>query len=289
MEMTTLPRARVASAVARASAGGPWGRRFVGLLLTLLGLAVPAAGWEIRLALENDFLARRSVRDDLYSFAVEVAAEGGPWRLAFTENGFTDREVGLRFDETYLWAGRSFRLGSSLEGSFDVGALRIGEGLFGESAQNAIHELTGDETLELNYLSSSRVFPAARLALGRAFRAGSRLELEPRLEAAYAEDVKSHLLLGLRGRARLHRNLVGTFFAGFRRSWASFGPLEFWLEGEAPAADVGLVFRERLSVTWSRNRYGAERHHLRIAYRIALKKREPSPGDSARRSGKDSS
>lgn len=68
--------------------------------LLALTMALPAAGAEIALTLANDALAPREHVDDLYTADTQLAIHLGRFRLQLGERMFTDRERGLRFDET---------------------------------------------------------------------------------------------------------------------------------------------------------------------------------------------
>ncbi len=72
-------------------------------LLAALALAAmaPVAAQELRLSTENDLFGNSTTKDDLYTFAVALSVERGPYTVPFRENAFTDRRAGVRFDESH--------------------------------------------------------------------------------------------------------------------------------------------------------------------------------------------
>ncbi len=240
------------------------------LLAAALAAAVtiPAQAIDLRLATENDFLTGDN-RDDLYTFSVALAAEQGPYRLTFRESAFTDREADRRFDETHLTVGRAVPGLGEWSLYAEVGAVHVGRGLLGESTQNALHRFLDEEELDLRYLGS-RFHPSLGVEAERTFALAGDLDLGPRLEAESIPGFRSHAALGAQGRWQASAVLTLHLFAGARWSEASLELLDRHLASLAPIARLGVVFRDRLFVSWTYNEYGDEREHFSVGIRTGL-------------------
>lgn len=70
-------------------------------LLSPMSLA-PVDAVELALTTANDPVSGNRKEDDLYTAALGFDIEATSFRLALGERMFTDREQGVRFDETYL-------------------------------------------------------------------------------------------------------------------------------------------------------------------------------------------
>lgn len=237
------------------------------LLLALFGGAARAGAWEIRLTTGNDLLV--TDQDDLYTFAVSLQMNQGPYDLSFHENAFTDRQAGIRFDESHLTVGRQV----SVDGPWSLyaagGIVRVGEGLFGEEAQNAVHDLLGGDEVELSYVHSS-VHGRAMLIAERSFGLRPGLSVGPRVEVDAIPGLRSHAILG----GHLSWDSASGWLSvearvGARFSEASHDALEPHLVPVAPAARIGAVVRGKVVLTWSYNEYGDEREHLGLGFRVS--------------------
>lgn len=91
---------------------------FIGFLVSY-----PSVGIEVRVETGNDFLTSNPTEDDLYSFALEIAVDRGPWTLTLQENIFTDKAAGIRFDETYARVGRQLVFGDEWYSRIEVGVV----------------------------------------------------------------------------------------------------------------------------------------------------------------------
>ena len=248
------------------------------LFLILCSCLSPSvAGFELRLETGNDFLTNNPTDDDLYTFGLELDINRGPWTVRFGENSFTDKSAELRFDETFVAAGRRWSLAGSWSTHLELGLVHVGRGLFGQDVQNALHRIIGDDEIDFDYVASDRLFPTIRVAVERPLPVAPAVELVPRFELESAPEFKTHLLIGLGAAVDLHRHLVATFFAGGRLSDTSYGPLRPWIAETAAAASAGVVIRDRFFVSWSFNRFGTERQHLHFGYKVR-------PGSAPRRS-----
>ena len=238
-------------------------------LAALLTAAAPAAAQTFRISTENDLLTDASARDDLYTFAVALELERPGHALSLRENAFTDRAAGIRFDETYLSVGRELATAGPWSVAGEVGLVHRGKGLFGENVQNAVHRAIGGEAVELRYLGSS-LHPRLALNAERRFAAGAHSDWGPRLEADLVPGLRSWALVAAAASWRPSPRFALEASAGVRLTHASYAPLRPHLEPVVPAARIGLLFGERLFVSWSYGDYGEKREHLSAGYRLAL-------------------
>ncbi|MEM6795393.1 MAG: hypothetical protein AAF725_15555 [Acidobacteriota bacterium] len=245
--------------------------------LALFLSAGAAFAFDFRLETENDFLTGDN-EDDLYTFAValEVEHRGSLWSLR--EQAFTDREAGVRFDETQLAVGRELNYFGPWNAYGEIGAVRLGEGLFGEEAQNALHSLIGDEEVDLDYVAEGDLYGSVFLRLDRLFRIGRELTAGPRLEAFAAPGFRSSALAGVQMQWSGWSFLDVEALLGARFAHSSLDVLSPHLESAELAARLALVIRDRLLVTWSYNKHGTGREHFALGYRFGA-------GDSAEGSG----
>ncbi len=262
-------------------------RRSSGLLLaTLLTFAtlpaaVPATALDLRLVTDNDFLTHNDRSDDLYTFALELEVDTGRITWTLRESAFTDRQAGVRFDETYLTVGRlaprQWLGGWSLWA--EIGAAHVGEGLFGQEAQNALHQLIGDDEVNLEYIDDSDVFAHLAVEVGRQFDVGTKLSLGPHATVRTTPGFKSDAWLAVRGRWSTWGDRLGFDVAiGPRLSHNELDVLEPHMKDSAVAASVEVALSNGLLVEWTVNRYGTGSEHLSFGYRFGV-------GRSPRRDG----
>jgi hypothetical protein len=239
----------------------------VAILVALALLAPPADAYEVRLRTGNDILV--TDQDDLYTFAVALQLERGPYTVTFLENAFTDRAAGLRFDESHLTVGRELPLSGPWNAYAEAGVVRVGEGLFGEGAQNAVHELLGGEEVELAYVESS-LHGRAALTTERSFGLARELEIGPRLELEVMPGLRSHAVVGAQiAWGQPTRPLSFHAVLGARFTDASHAALEEHLVPVSPVARLGVLVKGRLALSWNYNEYGDEREHLSLGLRVA--------------------
>lgn len=254
-------------------------------LLALLALSDSARAYDIRLVTDNDFLGSNDTQDDLYTFGLVVEIDKGPLTWTLAENAFTDREAGLRFDETQLTVGKL--LPPHLLGRWslwlEAGVTHVGEGLFGEGVQNAFHELIGSDEVHLDYVDRSDVHAHVGFEAGRQTRIAPGLSVGPHLEAHTDIGFKADAMVGVRGRwtpssaGPLGRLEVDVTVGG-RYTDASLDLLERHVDEFAAAASVEVSTPGGLVINWTRNRYGTDREHVALGFRFGS-------GDSPRRSG----
>ncbi|MGH9464905.1 MAG: hypothetical protein ACRD0X_04620 [Thermoanaerobaculia bacterium] len=229
-------------------------------------LTTPARALDLRLATENDFFTS-SNSDDFYTFSVALSADKGPYTFSLRENAFTDQQAGTRFDETYLTVRHAIPGLEPWNFSATLGVARVGRGLFGQDAQNALHRFIGEDELDLRYVSS-RLHPSVAVEAERAFAITRDVELGPRLEAASVPGFRSHAVLAAQARWQAARNVAVHLLLGGQGTDSSFAPLDRHLASFAPIARLGLVLHDLVFVSWSYNDYGNEREHLSLGVRI---------------------
>lgn len=237
------------------------------LAAALAALATPAAALDVYFTTENDFLTGDN-RDDLYTFAIDLSAEAGAYTFSLRENAFTDREAGLRFDETHLTARRAVGGLRRWNVWAEAGVVSIGRGLFGQDVQNAVHRLLGQEELDLRYLGS-RFHPSLTVGVERPLHLGRTLALGLRLEADTVPGFRSHALAGAQAAWQAPAGVALHLFAGGRWSGATLEALDRHLATFAPSVRLGVVVLDRLVVAWTYNDYGDEREHLSVGLRVA--------------------
>lgn len=247
------------------------------LLLFLLLLALPATApaAEITFTTSNDPVSGNERPDDLYTaeLALELALDERD--LVLTERMFTDRERGVRFDETSLELSRSFRRLAGWSGEAGAGVLHVGRGLLGESVQNAVHRLVGSEEEDLRYAADHRLYPLATLTLVRPLPVSSNLgSVTGRIEAVAAPGFHSSLRAGVQAERSVGAGLaVLAGVAGVLHDVDS-GLLGDAIASSGVAWDLGVGWRD-LFLVLSHNAYGTETRHLTLGYRFSV---EPVEG-----------
>lgn len=245
------------------------------LLACIFTLAIlyttPASALDFRFETENDFLTGNN-EDDLYTFAVALEFDRGDYVWALREKAFTDRDAGLRFDETQLAVGRRVTLpGGWLRGwdaYGELGVVRLGEGLLGQDVQNAVHGAIGGEEVELDYVAEDDLHASLYLRLDRLFRTDSGFTVGPRLEGFAAPGFRSTAVAALQAHWQPRDFLAVEALAGARFSESSLSLLDRHLEELEPVAELGFVIQERILVSWSYNDHGTGREHFSIGYRF---------------------
>jgi hypothetical protein len=224
---------------------------------------------DLRLSSQNDLVSRNPTSDDLYTFSFALDLARDPYRFSLREDAFTDREAGLRFDETYYLVGRSVPGTRSWSVDVQAGIVHVGRGLLGEDVQNSVHRLVGAEQLTLAYQPSS-VHPSAGLDAERTLRPHRNVRLGPRIEARTSPSLESHLVLAGQTEWHAGRRVAVEVLAGARLTHASLEPLEPRLDPVAPVARVGIVFQDAFFVSWSYNDHGDRREHVGLGFRTGL-------------------
>lgn len=251
-------------------------------VLVLLGLIVlPSTSFarplgDVQFVLANDFLASNEKDDDLYTAALELQFSWHGYQISFGENIFTDREDDIRFDETYLTLERNLpRLGLWYS-SVGVGVVHVGEGILGESAQNAVHRLTGDSELNIPYVEANRVHPTLGVRLDRPLWLWPGTTTGVRAELYNAFDFQGHAAAAFGVAWPVNSWLLVQADLGARFSWTEFEALEERIEEFAPTWKFGFKIQEKISLNWDYNSFGTKSQHFNIAYHISSK--EPVDG-----------
>ncbi len=236
------------------------------LFLVLIFGALRARGYELRLSTENDFLVESRHKDDLCTFSMAVDVERGPYTFSLQEHAFTDREAGVRFDETHLVATRRLTR-SSWDFELTGGGVHTGKGLFGESTQNAAHKLFGNEEVRLPY-TDSEWHARAGAAVERWWPIGERLAVGPRVEVDLVPGLHSHAVAVGQLGWQAQRHVTVELLAGHRFTDADDDVLERRLASNAAVGRLSVVLFQRLELTWSYNDRGDRREHLTLGYRL---------------------
>lgn len=245
--------------------------KLVPILVLLIGAGSTASAepWHVFLAFNNDILVNNSVQDDFYTFGGRVEASYAGVTYRWQENAFTDRVEGLRFDETYLTVGKLLpapRLGGWfvwLEG----GVAHIGEGLLGQSAQNEIHELIGDDPVRLDYLDGVDDYHAhVHAEVGRQWKLAEKWTWGPQFALSATPGLRRNAVAGLRTIWRPTKGFGIDVTVGARFAEAELPLLEPHIEEPSLAALVEIELPLGFVVEWSLNRYGTDREHISFGY-----------------------
>ncbi len=239
--------------------------------LTLVGAPSAGAG-DLRVVFANDFLTTNRLDDDLYTAALSIELDGGQYLFSFGENLFTDTENDVRFDETYFSVERALPSIGSWNVAAEVGAVHVGEGLLGQSAQNAFHSLIGDEEEDLSYVDSNRLYPTLRLRVQRPLPIYEKFLLTAHAEAYSAIGFKQHVAAGLWARLPSLPFATLTAGVGARYTSSEFEPLANRIERFSPTLAAELNFKNKMSVSWTYNEFGTKSEHFTIAYDVGSKK-----------------
>lgn len=257
-------------------------RSLVFLLPLLLLTASPAASadWQLRLSTNNDLLVNNAVDDDFYTFGGGIELTFESVTIRWQENAFTDSFDDFRFDETYLTVGalapRSWLGDWSLW--VEAGAVHLGEGVLGQDLQNDVHELIGDDPVRLPYLDLDEVYGHAQIQLDRQWHVAGTWSWGPQLTASYTHDYRRDAMAGLRTRWQPSEHFGIDAVVGYRFAETDLAHLAPHLDQEAPAVRVDFALPWGFGLSWTTNRYGTQRDHVTLVYRIG-------PGASPRREG----
>ena len=225
------------------------------------------AGTELTLRTTNDVGVVLPGKDDLYTASLGLEVATGKLRFVLDELMFTDREAGLRFDETWLTAAYSLPVLSGWESRVEAGAVRVGNGIFGEEIQNFVHRLLNIDEVELDYIQGNDTHALLRLELERPFAARPGLAVGPWFDLSETFGFKRHAILGAALRWQGDGKLSAFGRAAARYSDTELAVLEPWMDGWGPQLEAGLGYGKFLRASYSFNFYGTEEHHLHLAFR----------------------
>ncbi|HVS12574.1 MAG TPA: hypothetical protein VMV46_01525, partial [Thermoanaerobaculia bacterium] len=236
--------------------------------------AAPGSAAEITFTTANDILSGNRFSDDRYTAALVLGFHFERFELRFEENLFTDRENGLRFDESWLTARFAPQTDGPWRPTFEVGVVHVGEGLFGESAQNAIHRLIGGERVELPYTGHDTFHAVARVDMRRTLLQRDRLEVEAGFGGSWSPAFRSTLETEVQAAIPTTRWLTVILGVGGRMDRTELDALEPWQHDTAMTGELGFLLRDRVQLSWLYNAYGTTARHLRLTYRIPTGGRE---------------
>jgi hypothetical protein len=242
------------------------------LFALLLTLAVPVAeAAELQLTVANDPVSGSSRPDDLYTAELGLAVDFERVRVTAGERMFTDRERGLRFDETFLTVGLDlpdFLPGlAGWEAEADLGVLRAGRGLLGQDVQNEVHRWTGSDEVNLPYAPGNHHFLTAELSLARPLRQIGATHLRSEAGAFTAPGFRHWLRAGVVAERPLGDRAAVRFGLGARADQVDTDWLGDRISDVAPTAELAVAYRS-LILRWSYNDYGTRTGHLTLAVRL---------------------
>jgi hypothetical protein len=213
------------------------------------------AGVRFELYHANDLATPSPFRDDLYTATLGVMVQVERLRFRLGENMFTDRTNGIRFDETYVSSELAFRPRAGFEVGAEVGLLRVGEGLMGQSFQNWVHRLIDEEEVFLDYVDDVELHATLRAELVRPFSLGSDATIGPRVELYEAFGFKRHAIAGAVTEWHVTPRvwILGELAARYTET--DYDPLEPWIVSWAPSGEVGIRTPSLLGLTY---RYNAD-------------------------------
>lgn len=269
-----LPNLRVDARPREARQRRRWSVHVAGLALGIALLLVPQArGVELRLTLDNDFLTKNALEDDLYTAAFGLRVLEGRHELLFSESTFTDSTNRIRFDETYFSFGTPLRRVGPWNSFVELGLVHVGRGLLGQEAQNAFHRLIGDTEVDLPYVTSSHLHPTLKLQLLRELAPARRLSLMAKGEIYKAFDFKEHAIVSLTVLCDISVPLSLEAEVGARFSSTEYEPLKTWVRGSGLMWEVAVRLPTNVSFAWNYNQFGTKNQHFRIDYHWRVGKR----------------
>ena len=236
------------------------------LALAVTNAASAAEPLSVEVELMNDLGAVNDLVDDLYSGGLALRVARGRWRVALEENLFTDRAADVRFDETWLlgaWAPPPL---GGWRSRLEAGAVHVGDGLFGEDVQNAIHRVINEPELQLDYIAEDDEHAVLGVEVWRTFREQRRVGLGPWLEAREAFGFKSSVAAGgtIAWRISQPWRLSGRLLSRWTES--VLPELERRIDEDEPHVELSLQRRRWLRATYAHNEYGTGDQHWHLAF-----------------------
>jgi len=235
---------------------------------------------EVFFTLNNDYFTNNTIEDDFYTFGLNITAAHNEILYSFEENAFTNRLEEFRFDESYFTVGRilpSEKLGG-LSVWVEGGLAHVGKGILGQSAQNAIHDITGNSEVRLDYLAIDDYHAHFQFVAGKNWGINETLTFGPQLGLAMTPGFRWNGLAGVRGSWRPAEDFCVDIIAGTRFAGTDLDPLKPRLQDESSALSVGLELPYGFIIEWSLNRYGTDREHVSLGYHFGKGKRSRHSG-----------
>ena len=236
------------------------------LCLALAGTGAYAAV-ELDFFHVNDLATATPYVDDLYTASLGVSVSTGRYSYALYEDMFTDQRNDARFDETHLAVSRTLPPVGGWQLRAELGLVRVGEGIFGERAQNRLHRLLGIDERELTYVDDNELHATIGFTAHRPFPAGDSVTAGPWIELCQAFDFKNHAIAGAAFEWKATPRLWLQWRAAARYSGTELDVLEPWVDGWAPAGEIGLRYTRFLRASYSYNAFGTEDHHIHLHFR----------------------
>lgn len=235
--------------------------------LALSVFAGSAGAAEVELTTSNDIV---SGEDDLYTAELGLGFGWGDGHaLRLGERIFTDRERGVRFDESFAEVGFALPAARGWDIELGVGALHVGEGLGGESLQNEVHRAVGSDPVRLAYPEHDRWFPTAALTAQRTFPLRGKLALAARGELELAPGFRNRAHAELIAERPLGHDLAVLAGAGVLANDVETRLLGDRVRELEPTVRAGVAYRG-FALEWGYSLYGTATGHATIAYRAGL-------------------
>lgn len=252
------------------------------LVIAALFSPTPAAAADFHLIVANDPIFGNKEGDNLYTAGLGVEVQRGYRVFQGGERMFTDREVGQRFDETYLSLEQRLKSWGAWEPTLGFGVLHIGHGLLGQSVQNQIHQAIGSETFDFDYPARNKWFGELMAKVERSDLFGGGRLLTTAIELRTAPGFRSWLRAMASYEAPFGKHFSWRAGAGVHAEDASYALLEKNVEKVAPAGELGIAWRA-LTLTWTYNALGTASSHLILGMNVPLKVLDGAVASAARR------
>ena len=239
-------------------------------VLTIALAASAASAQTVAITTTNDLAAGNPQEDDLYTASLEAAWTVGMREVRFAEHMFTDRDAGRRFDETWLEVASPLPGFRGWFGTWRAGAVRVGRGLFGESAQNALHGAIGSDTVELDYDAGHTLHPTVGATWSRRILRSGRALSFLRTELASAPGFRHHARVVLDTTWALGRGALLGATAGARGSVSEHDLLAPHAVALAPTWQLRVAWRGWVELAWTGNDLGVGQRHVRLGLRLPI-------------------
>jgi len=253
--------------------------RFAVVLALLLGASTGRSaalpdGDTLRITFSDDLISGNEHPDDLYTAELAFETRFGGHSVRLGERMFTRRELGRRFDETYLDVGLGRRSIGRVVVDLRIGAQRVGKGLGGESLQNQVHRWVGSDRVDLRYVDSVHWYPTieARFALP----AVGETPLAPWLELYAAPGFRQWARGGLRFERSLGQRATLRLGVGGALHRTQNELLRGAVARSGALAELGVSWKA-WSLRWAYNDYGV--HAETVTFAVDLRQITAHLGD----------
>jgi hypothetical protein len=223
-----------------------------------------SAPFSVEFTTTNDII---SGEDDLYTADLVFTAVLDGFAITLNERMFTDRENGQRHDETVLELRKSIADLWGLDGEVALGALRVGRGLFGETFQNAVHNVFANDEVDLVYPDGTDWHASGRIRLGANLINGDLLSLRTEAEAAVAPGFRSSLAVRLTAGHDFGNRLFAEGGIGVMATHVETDRLREHVDDVVPTWSVAVGWGP-MALQWSANTFGTTQRHIGLVYRF---------------------